>query len=267
LIGLLFTFYRHDRYENSVFTRIENQIRSKTSGSTEDSLIIHTLHLTYNLLSNRERIFKDELDGMPIRNDIYYSVSDDLFCASHACGSYTRVLSKILQDMGFTIRIAQMTVSNRHGAHIIMEAKTKKGWVVLDPLYDLYFINETGGLASFKDVSANWNFFKKTLPAGYDTSYRYEAVQYTNWEKIPFLMPVIKSSLDKMIGKNKADEISLRPYFLSNGKYYCGLIILLILLLTTHMIYLVRRKTAIMINRKAAAFKIIYKRSFGLTGS
>jgi hypothetical protein len=250
-----------------VFNRIENQIRSKTKGRNEDSLIIHALHVTYDLLSNREKIFKDELDGMPVRNDIYYSVSDDLFCASHACGSYTRVLSKILQDMGFNIRIAQMTVNNRSGGHIIMEVQTKKGWVVLDPLYDLYFINETGGLASFKNVSGNWNYYRKTLPSGYDTSYNYKAVQYTNWKKIPVLMPMIKSSLDIMIGKNKADEISLRPYFLSNGKYYCGLITLLLLVLSMQIIYLGRRKTAIIINRRAAAFKIIYKRSLRLTGT
>ena len=57
-------------------------------------------------------------------------------------------------------------------------------------------------------------YYKPQLPAGYDMNYRYEDVRYSNWTKIPVVMPSIKKILDLTIGKTEADTISLRTYFL-----------------------------------------------------
>jgi hypothetical protein len=106
-----------------------------------------------------------------------------------------------------------MKVDNKYGGHILLEAKTSKGWVVLDGSYDLFFKNPDGNLASFADVQGNWEYYKKQLPQGYNYAYRYEDVRYTNWNKIPIMMPFIKSVFALFMGKN-ADTFSMRTYFI-----------------------------------------------------
>jgi len=131
-----------------------------------------------------------------------------------ACGSYARVLARILQTAGVQVRIAEMEVNGLAGGHIIIEANTSSGWVVLDPLYDLYFTTPHGTLASFREVQKNWSFYKRQTPAHYNPAYRYEGVRYTNWNKIPVLLPMVKKILQGVLGKQKTDQLSLRIYFL-----------------------------------------------------
>ena len=102
-----------------------------------------------------------------------------------ACGSYSYILSRLLNELKIPNRIAQMKVNGEYGGHILVEAKTPKGWIVLDGLYDLYFKKMNGELASFKDVQDNWNYFRDQVPANYNHQYRFEGVRYTNWSKIP----------------------------------------------------------------------------------
>ena len=114
-------------------------------------------------------------------------------------------------------------------AHNIVEAKTGHGWVVLDPLFDVYFINPSRKLASFEDVRANWDYYKNQLPPNYDQHYRYEDVRYSNWTKIPILLPAIKKILDLTIGKKEADGISLRTYFLRKYEICFNMVLILFL--------------------------------------
>lgn len=134
--------------------------------------------------------------------------------ANGACGSYARVLARILQTAGVKVRFAEMEVNGQSGGHIIIEAKTSAGWVVLDPLYDLYFTTPRGTLASFSEVQKNWSFYKRQTPVHYNPAYRYESVRYTNWNKIPVLLPMVKKILQGVIGKEKTEHLSLRIYFL-----------------------------------------------------
>jgi hypothetical protein len=134
--------------------------------------------------------------------------------AQGACGSYSMVLSRVLQGYKYEVRIAQMKSKGVFAAHNIVEVNTSHGWVVLDPLFDAYYINPSQKLASFDDVRGNWDYYKNQLPVNYDTAYRFEDVRYSNWTKIPVIMPSIKKILDLTIGKKEADTISLRTYFL-----------------------------------------------------
>ena len=80
--------------------------------------------------------------------------------------------------------------------------------------FDTYFINPSRRLASFEEVKNNWDYYKTQLPSGYNLNYRYEDVRYSNWTKVPILLPSIKKILDLSLGKKEADTISLRIYFL-----------------------------------------------------
>ncbi len=163
--------------------------------------------------------------------------------ARGACGSFSMVLARILQGYKFPVRIAQMKANGVFGSHIVVEALTDHGWIVLDPLYNIYFKNPSHQLASFNDVKENWNYYKSQLPPGYDMNYQYEDVRYSNWTKIPVVLPAIKKILDLTLGKQRADGISLRTYFLR--KYvlcYNIILILFIIVFSYTIIKLIKAK-------------------------
>jgi hypothetical protein len=99
---------------------------------------------------------------------------------------------------------------------MFVETKTEKGWIVLDPMFNLAFRDSSGKIAGFKDLQQNWDNYKSQVPADYKPEYSYRDVRYANWKKVPLLTPAIKSTLNFFIGKEKADHISIRPYLLRN---------------------------------------------------
>jgi hypothetical protein len=134
--------------------------------------------------------------------------------ANGACGSFAIVLARLYDDYNFPVRIAQMKVNGVYAAHNIVEVGTAHGWAVVDPLFDVYFVRPDGKLAAFADVQGNWAYYRQQLPRHYDSNYRYAGVRYSNWTKIPFILPAVKKILDLVIGKPAADSISMRTYFL-----------------------------------------------------
>jgi hypothetical protein len=214
LLATLFYFKMEANYERDLFQAIRSNINSKlNSDDSQDSVVVKVMHACHDLLVNRESVFGGkDFDGF--ESGLLQPTSMDLMTAKGACGSYSMVLARVLQGYRFDVRIAQMKSNGIFAAHNIVEANTGHGWVVLDPLFDVYFINPSRKLASFEDVRNNWGYYRDQLPPDYDQHYRYEDVRYSNWTKIPILMPSIKKILDLTIGKNQADDISLRTYFL-----------------------------------------------------
>jgi hypothetical protein len=201
-------------YEKELFHAIHLDISNKISSTdSQDSVVAKAMHVCHNLMDTRGDVFKGS-DFQGMKSGMIDPTSFDLMTASGACGSYSMVLARVLQGYKFEVRIAQMKSNGSFAAHNIVEAKTNHGWVVLDPLFDTYFVNPTKKLASFSEVKDNWSYYKSQLPQGYDMNYRYEDVRYSNWSKIPVLLPSFKKILDLTVGKDNADTISLRTYFL-----------------------------------------------------
>jgi hypothetical protein len=241
-IAFFIQCYRSDQTEARCFQRIANCILHKQASYNEDSVIVDALHTTYYLLANRSLTFDRNavLDG-----DGYDgSLTADLLTAEGACGSYADVLSQLLQTLGFQTRIAQMKVRDRFGGHILVEAYSKNGWVVLDASFDLYFVRKTGGLASFKDVSTDWPYYRSQAPAGYNMDYRYEDVRYTNWNKIPVVMPFVRQVLVIFIGEEKVDAISVRPLLLRRFRVYYYLMAIFVVCCILHCAYRCARNVA-----------------------
>jgi len=215
LLACLLYFYMEDSYERQLIKAMADYVSDKAqiTGNREEDLLLKSLHLTNYLGKSRSFIFNDkELHGL--KSSFIHPVTVDLQTASNACGSYAYILSRILSELNITNRIAQMKVNGKYGGHILVEAKTSKGWVVLDGSYNLLFRKPDGAMASFADVMANWDFYKKQVPADYNFMYSYQGVQYTNWNKIPVLMPMIKNILSVFIGKEEAENYSFRTYLL-----------------------------------------------------
>lgn len=243
LLASLFYFKMEANYEKELFQAIRTDINTKISSSEpEDSLVVKVMHVCHNLLINRESVFEGKsFDGL--KSSLLEPASIDLMTARGACGSFSMVLARILQGYNFPVRIAQMKADGIFADHNIVETKTRGGWVVLDPLFDAYFINPNHRLASFKDVQSNWNFYISQLPKGYDQRYRYEDVRYSNWTKIPIVMPAIKKILDETIGKQEADSISLRTFFLRKYDICFNMVLIIFLFVFSFtLVNLIRAK-------------------------
>ncbi|MFI5151813.1 MAG: hypothetical protein ACHQET_00680 [Chitinophagales bacterium] len=235
LLATLFYFKMEGYYEQQLFSAIQSDVDSKIGkNSSKDSLIVKAMHECNALLNSRASVFGDQSLG-GFKADVLKPTSIDLMTARGACGSYAIVLARLLQNYGYTVRIAQMKAKGVYALHNVVEAKTESKWIVLDPLFDVYFKKPDGtSLASFVDVSKNWAYYSQQLPSNYDLSYRYEDVRYTNWNKVPLIFPAFKKLLGIFIGK-EADTFSMRVHFLKmyDWYFYGTLIIYIPILLLT----------------------------------
>jgi hypothetical protein len=226
LLASLFYFKMETNYEKELFSAIHSDISSKLKATdSQDSIVVKVLHACHNLLIERETVF----EGKPFQgfeSDVIAPASMDLMTGRGACGSFSMVLARVLQGYKYEVRIAQMKSKGIFAAHNLVEAKTNHGWVVLDPFFDVYFEKPSHQLASFEDVKENWSYYKSQLPPGYNMNYDYEDVRYSNWNKIPIVLPAVKKMLDLTLGKQVADGISMRTYFLRKYKicYYITLV-------------------------------------------
>jgi hypothetical protein len=264
-LAATFFFYLHDSFESGLINAMANNVKEDYAKyKSEDSLLIGSLRLTYFLTERRNRIFEKE-DLGDVYTDILRPVTYDLMTAKGACGSYSIVLGSILQKLGFQIRFAQMKVGEVWGGHILIEAKTSKGWAILDPSFNLAFKKPGGNLASFNDVKNNWTFYQKQLPNDYVNEYAYEDVRYTNWGKIPLLMPALKSVTKLFIGSQATEDLSIRTLFIRKFKILAYIALILYLFSWVKIIQRYRRKN--IVSKKTISSKIdpvkteVYKRA------
>lgn len=217
-----------NRYEKAIFEAVAEHAIITASSKEKDSLIVRSLNVAHYLGERRLRVF-DSNHISTIKSDVIHPITFDLMTSSGSCASFSMVLSRVLTEMHIRNRILQMTVNGKESGHVIVEAESSKGWVVLDPSYDLFFKKPNGDFASFNDINSNWNWYKNQLPRDYNINYKYEGVRYTNWNKIPVVMPALKKILYLTIGKKETDVLSLRSIFLRKFK---------ILFISTSCLYL-----------------------------
>jgi hypothetical protein len=214
----------------------------------EEALLLNCLHLTNLLGKNRAGVFSKEANSF--KSSVIHPITCDLITANSACGSYSFTLSRLLNELNITNRIVQMKVGSLYGGHIVVEAKTSKGWVVLDGSYDLYFKKAGGQLASFKDVQHNWNYYRAQVPSDYKHQYKYEGARYTNWDKIPVAMPALKGILMLAIGKEAVNELSLRTALLRKFHLLFNLTAFICLTIFVVVICIYTRKNAIIVKKR-----------------
>ena len=235
LLSSLIYFRMEASYEYQVFSSIKKNIDRKIDADdTQDSVVVKVMQTCNTLLSSRSKIFKDDdLEGIKV--DYMHPATIDLMTAHGACGSYSMVLARLFQTYNLPVRIGQMKAHGIFASHNITEVKIHQTWVVLDPTFNIYFTTPENRLAAFSDLHNSWSYYRKQLPATYDLSYKYDDVRYTNWTKIPIILPALKKTLDVLLGKEKADGICLRVLFLRvyDLYFYCALLLLIPIFLYT----------------------------------
>ncbi len=245
--GLVFsaTFYFgiESQYEAELFNAMAKKINSDSASRiNSDSFFRQSMAMANQLVTNRHIIFGDQkVHGL--KANLLHSSTVDLMTGDGACGSASVILARILKAYNYQVRIAQMKVGNVWGGHIVIEVKKGEGWVLLDPLLNVYFKKSDGHFASFKEVHSNWDYYKQQLPKNYPADYNYKDVRYTNWDKYPIIGPLINKTLILFLGKAKADSICIRAYLLRN--YYLlfwGAVFLLVLTVLQTGIVLWKKK-------------------------
>lgn len=208
------------QHEDTLYRNII-RVNKRNTSSTEDSAYISNLMRTiHTMMYNRLAVFQNT-EELSWKNNMFQSVDADLMYGHGACGGFSKVLARSLQLSGYKVRIGQMQVDGRFGGHIIVEVFLPKlnRWAVIDPLFLLTFnSSKDGHWAGFEEIRDNWNTYKTQVPADYDGRYRYEDIRYTNWEKIPLAGSAVYNSLKGLLGKERADAISIRVWILN--KYY-----------------------------------------------
>jgi hypothetical protein len=250
LVSSLLYFYIEDSYEKKIFESLSSYIKDKTAATRnrEQALLLNCLHLTNFLCKDRASVFSKEVSSF--KSSFIRPVTYDLQTANGACGSNSYILSRLLNELNITNRIAQMNVGGLYSGHIVVEAKTSKGWVVLDASYDLYFKKADGQLASFKDVQRNWSYYHTQVPSDYNHHYTYEGVRYTNWEKIPVVMPALKGILMLVVGKEATNGFSLRTILLRKFHLLFQLTAFICLAIFAGIMYTYTRKSTFIAKKR-----------------
>ncbi|MBS1669826.1 MAG: hypothetical protein JST58_20825 [Bacteroidetes bacterium] len=245
LLASLFYFRTEAIYEREVFSALKKSI-DKTIGpeDNKDSIVIKIMRTCNELMGNRFPVFEGSKDFVGVKVDYFHPATIDLMTGRGGCGSFSMVLARVLQDYHYPVRIVQMYSEGRYAAHNIIEVNVNTKWVVLDPLFNTYFVKSNQKeLASYDDVKNNWAYYRKQLPADYNPAYVYTEARYTNWEKVPIIFPLAKKMLNLVLGKAKADTISLRVHFLKMYDFYYYLTFILFVPLFVLMIRkMIKRK-------------------------
>lgn len=213
-IGFL---YLERQHEDALYINIIRATKANHPSAKTDTAYIRSLMETINtMMYNRLAIFNNT-ERLSLKNRLFHSVDADLMYGQGACGGFSNVLSRSLQLSGYKVRIGQMKVNGLFGGHIIVEVflKQQQRWAVIDPLFLLTFSGKDGNWTGFDEIKNNWEHFSQLVPADYNPAYRYEDVRYANWGKIPVAGKLIYSSLQLLLGKEKAQGISIRPFLLN----------------------------------------------------
>jgi hypothetical protein len=199
-IALACYFLIQDSYEARIFKALSKTVLAKSGSESRDAKIIAAVEVTYSILKARSNVFVNSPGEEPAG-----SLIGDLIAADGACGSYAKVVTRLLSELDIECRISQLN----NGKHIIAEAYGDNNWIAIDPSYNLVFVDKyfSNKFASIEEISFNWNYYKDQVPASYNPAYNYESYTYTNWNKIPVLMPMLKGIINIF---TDADKVSLR---------------------------------------------------------
>ena len=243
LIALLVATSLQDKYEDRFFKTLSRQITWNDRALPEDTLLVRAMGVCHKMLQARSLIFTNTTETSLVDTYIH-PLSTDLISADGSCGSYSSVMGRLLQAMGYRIRFVQMKVGKEYGGHILIEVLAVHGWVVLDPLYNCYFQRPDGRLASFADVAGDWPYYRRQTPPGYDPRYRYEGVRYTNWTKIPVILPLAKKIFGLFMDQDGLQHFSLRVYLLRKYLLLKYLVLTLLILLSAAVARKITRRIA-----------------------
>ena len=180
------------RYENKVITEFSRSFVSFPQ--TDRALLI--MKKVNQLLDQR----------------IYFLPSIPKIKNNNRCGIYSFVLARLLKRQGFPVRILQL-LNKEKTVHVMVEVLSEGKWILLDAKENLAFKKPEGSYASYFDIAQKFDCYKEQIPSNHYLVHRDYTVRYTNWEKIPYVLPIVKRVLSFFI--SDISHFSLRVRFLN----------------------------------------------------
>jgi hypothetical protein len=126
-------------------------------------------------------------------------------------------------------------------AYFNVEAQINGEFVVMDPSFNTAFRTEDGNLASFADLKNDWETLNSQLPGSYDRNSSYRDVRYTNWNKVPIVMPAVREILRLFIG-DEVSELSLRSMVLNKYRFFANTLFVFLTILVSVSLLVLRRR-------------------------
>ncbi len=129
-----------------------------------------------------------------------------------SCGSFTRVVVAMLRTRGIDSRPLLLRDPDGRSIHTVVEAWVDGRWVVADPQFGVIFRNRAGQLATAAELSRDTSLVYAESNGGRDYPPQYNYLSYTrmNWEKIPVLLPAVRSAFVHAFGAERVDAMA-RP--------------------------------------------------------
>lgn len=209
-------------YEDEVFRTIAKGALKESPGV--EAPVLALLHAAHRAVAPGHAVFRAK-PYVNLTDSLLRTPLNDLIDGRGGCGSYATVLARLLQVSDYEFRIVQMHCGNQRGCHILVEAKTPTGWVALDAMYDLAFRTPAGALASMPEIAYDWGNYRKQAPTSFPADwFTFEKYSYTNWEKVPYLMPLGEKALRFFLG-DTVDTLSLRAYVINRGRVMAGILL------------------------------------------
>ncbi len=209
LLALMLFSVMHARWEDRLVDRIVAIADATDANSSDSERAVSIMGVVHRALQPRLELFGP---GGAIRPGPFLSTDSQIQVPAGYCGSFAHVLTRALRRAGIEAKLAQMKVGDVWGGHIVVAALVEGRWVALDPLYDVGFRGADGKLLGFEDIGARWDALREQCPPGYNESYRYEDVRFTNWSRVPLGETLMGGS-----------GLSLRSYFLNLYWWHAGL--------------------------------------------
>lgn len=213
-VAFLIGKYQEYRYEEALYRSIVEV--NKVQGNDRQTFI-NLVNTTFDIQFYRSNNLN--LSRLPSYKGSWLRSGDvQLLDGVGACGNYAHILAELCQVAGFESRIVQLSRGNIQGSHIVVEANIQGRWAAVDALYKIIYYNKDSSFASLDEVRNNRFSYSDQVPADYPYRADYQKYTYTNWNKIPVLMPLIRRVLVVVMGEERVAQLSLRTYFLNAHK-------------------------------------------------
>jgi len=168
-----------------------------------------------------------------------------------SCYAHSIVFGRLITALGYKWRNFSMYYNGKN--HNVSEVFYKGRWIVFDPLFNQYFVNPDGSLATKEQIHQNWSYFKKQIGKHllfkddpeykYDFDYNYTPIA-SNHNKFKIF---IKQIVAKILGFSNVNEfisaVSLNRFYYWELKltFYLLLITAFILILLFGLSLYMRR--------------------------
>lgn len=212
-VALAFLWVEAD-YENRLYDAlVANALKTPSSMSRQEK-VLALMQTTHTTVVTREPLFRD-IAIRGVHAVLLRSGDTELLQADGSCGSCAHIFAEACQRIGIPVRCCQLSDSRDQTEHVIAEALVDGRWVVVDPLFPQVFHDSSGKLVGCAEVNANWEYYKNQAPKYREFGYQFGNVRYTNWSKIPVVMPMVRELLKWIFGEQRTNTFSLRTYCLN----------------------------------------------------